>query len=334
MLKKKVVIIGAGCTGLSAAYTLEKQDVDYVVYEATNVIGGRCRSVPEDGYEFYAGAGSTEPQWKTTFQYLEELGLMDKVFTVSKQRYAYLINGKLRTVFLGGTLWDMLKAMPENIKFFFTGFPWKTYWQLIKVFSELGKHMKMVDVDNHNFEALAEISKMTTEEFVVKYGGHEALDYIFHPLLSMMVLGHSRDISVAHPIALFSLMKGMCSIEGGLGLITQGLYEKVKHNVQLNTPVQKVVIENGKVTGVELKDGFVAADQVIMGVDAVLARKLIPDLPEAMRKPLETCIYSSSYYYQFGLEKPLITSQRYPGLRSHDPAQRGYLALAVFDRQQ
>jgi len=41
-------------------------------------------------------------------------------------------------------------------------------------------------------------------------------------------------------------------------------------------------------------------------VDAVLARQLIPDLPETMRKPLETCRYSSTYYYQFGLGKHFL----------------------------
>jgi protoporphyrinogen/coproporphyrinogen III oxidase len=312
MTTKKVVVIGAGCAGLSAAYTLHKQGVEVVVFEASGVVGGRCRTEYEQGYEFYAGAGSTEPQWATTFQYLKELGLQDRVYSIQKQRYAFVRNGKLRTIFMGGSFWEMVKAVPENLRFIFSAVPWKTYPQVLKVFSALNKYMKQIDTSNHNFDALAEISNMSTEEFVLKHGGPEALEYLFHPFLAMMVLARPMDISIAHPISLFALMKGMRSLEGGMGVITAGLYEKVKDCVRLNTPVKKVVIRNGKVAGVETMDGFVEADQVICAVDAALAQQLIPDLPEAMRKPLETCQYSSTYNYQFGLAKPLIDARQTP----------------------
>ncbi len=87
MSSKKVVIVGAGCAGLSAAYTLKKLGVEVQVFEAGSMAGGRCRTIVEDGYEFIAGAGSTEPQWATTFQYLDELGLKDRVYSIQKQRF-------------------------------------------------------------------------------------------------------------------------------------------------------------------------------------------------------------------------------------------------------
>jgi len=132
------------------------------------------------------------------------------------------------------------------------------------------------------------------------------VDWVFHSFIATMILARPRDISIAHPIALFSLMKGMCCVDGGLGILTAGLYEKVKGSVQFSTPVKKIVIEDGKVRGVETNNGFVEADHVICAVDAVVAKQLIPDLPDAMRKPLETCGYSSTYYYQFGLEKHIV----------------------------
>ncbi len=312
MSTKNLVVVGAGCAGLSATYTLRKSGIDVITFEASDVVGGRCRTVMEDGYEFMSGAGSTEPQWSTTYQYLEELGLLDRVYSIQKQRYGFVRNGKVRTLLIGGNLWETIKALPENIKFFFTGIPWKTYPQILKSVAALSKYMKLVDTKNHNFDALAEISNMSTEEFVLKHGGPEALEWVFHPFLSTMVLAPPKDISVAHPISLFSLMKGMRSMRGGMGSITAGLYENVKDCIRLNTPVNKVVINDNKVVGVETKDGFVEADQVICAVDAVLARQLIPDLPEAMRRALETCRYSSTYYYQFGLEKPLVETTDTP----------------------
>jgi len=141
---------------------------------------------------------------------------------------------------------------------------------------------------------------------VLKHGGPNALKYVFHTFLATMVLARPKDISVAHPISLFALMKGMRSLEGGMGIITAALYDRVKDSVRLNTPVKKIVIKDNRVLGVETKDGFVEADRVICALDAVVARQVIPDLPEAMRKTLETCKYSSTYYYQFGLENPIV----------------------------
>lgn len=53
----RVVIIGAGLTGLSAAYFLERNNFyDYVIYEKNEEIGGLCRSFRKDGFTFdYTG---------------------------------------------------------------------------------------------------------------------------------------------------------------------------------------------------------------------------------------------------------------------------------------
>jgi len=201
----RVVIIGGGCAGLSAAYTLKKKGIDFLLFEAGDVPGGRCRTVQQDGYTFSIGAGSTEPQWKTTFQYLDELGLTERVFSIQKQRYGFLKKGKIHTMLTGGTFPEMVKAVPENLRFFFSCFPFRTYPQLIRVFLALWKYMKLVD-EEHQFEALLEVSRFTTEEFVLRFGGEEALKQLFHPFLATMVLGRPSDISVAHPISLFSLM--------------------------------------------------------------------------------------------------------------------------------
>lgn len=53
----KVVIIGAGLTGLSAAYHLEQRGfTDYKLFEKESDVGGLCRSVYQDGFTFdYTG---------------------------------------------------------------------------------------------------------------------------------------------------------------------------------------------------------------------------------------------------------------------------------------
>ena len=58
MKKKKVAIIGAGFSGLSAACYLAKWGHEVSVYEKHNSVGGRARSYSEDGFLFDMG-----PSW-------------------------------------------------------------------------------------------------------------------------------------------------------------------------------------------------------------------------------------------------------------------------------
>ena len=308
IIKKKIVIIGAGCAGLSAAYAFKKQGIDATVFESAPIAGGRCGTVKEDGYSFSIGAGSTEPQWKTTFEYFNDLKLTDKVFSIQKQRFGFLKNGKIRTVFVGGNFFEMIKALPENIKFFFTCFPLKTYPQLVKVFSKIYKYIKLVDVKNQKFDALEEVSEMSTQDFVMKYGGEEALNWMFHPFLATMIMGRPKDISIAHPISLFSLMKGMRSLEGGMGQLTEKLYDRVKDSVKLSCAVKEIVIKDSKVTGVETEDGFMEADYVICALDAFNANEILTEASSAIKNALDKCSYSSTYYYQFGLKNHFLPS--------------------------
>jgi len=58
MTKKKVIVIGAGFAGLSAATTLAKKGVDVTLLEKNNSIGGRARKLEIDGFTFDMG-----PSW-------------------------------------------------------------------------------------------------------------------------------------------------------------------------------------------------------------------------------------------------------------------------------
>ena len=98
-------------------------------------------------------------------------------------------------------------------------------------------------------------------------------------------------------------MAGMCHLKHGMGSITEALYNKVKDSVRLSTPVKEIVTEDKKVKGVETEYGSIEADHVIRTTDAVIARQLMPNLPDTMRKPLETFKYSSTFIHMFPLEK-------------------------------
>ncbi len=298
MSTKKVVIVGAGCAGLSAAYTLKNIGVEVQVFEAGSMAGGRCRTIVEDGYEFIAGAGSTEPQWATTFQYLDELGLKDRVYSIQKQRFGMYRNGKVRTALSGGSRWDMAKTLPENLRFYFTAMPRQTFAQVKKVNEELEKYMKLVDTKNQRFEALEEISNISTEDFVLKYGGPEALEWHFHPFLATMVLGRPQGDIDCPPNGHLFPDEGHVFHEGWAWIYHFRIYEKVKDSVCLNTPVKKIVIKRKR--SPVSKPSRVLLQQT---------RLFVPQMPSTPASLYPTCRKKcESPWRPVNIAPPIITS--------------------------
>lgn len=99
----KVVILGAGLTGISAAYHLEKKGfTDYKIFEKKSVIGGLCRSVNQDGFTFdFTGhlLHINDPYFRTLIEQLIGIehfnAIYRKSFVYSQNtytRYPYQIN--------------------------------------------------------------------------------------------------------------------------------------------------------------------------------------------------------------------------------------------------
>lgn len=52
MTKKKIIILGAGLTGLSAAWHLKERGIEAAVFEKEDTVGGLCRSKQVNGFVF------------------------------------------------------------------------------------------------------------------------------------------------------------------------------------------------------------------------------------------------------------------------------------------
>ena len=89
----RVVIIGAGLTGLSTAYHLEQQGFfDYALFEQELSIGGLCRSVRADGFTFdYTGHFFHCP-CQNTMQFLHGTMQSSKLSSHMRRSYIYSQN--------------------------------------------------------------------------------------------------------------------------------------------------------------------------------------------------------------------------------------------------
>ena len=72
-----VAVIGAGLTGLTAAYRLKQRGVRIVVYEASDRIGGVVKSERKDGYLAELGPNSLSAPTPAVAGLLDELGVVD-----------------------------------------------------------------------------------------------------------------------------------------------------------------------------------------------------------------------------------------------------------------
>lgn len=98
--RARVVIVGAGITGLACAQRLLARGVEPLVLEASGRVGGKITTVREDGYEFEAGPNTLMAGSQGVYDLIAEAGREGEVVEPSpaaKKRYV-LHHGKLRAV--------------------------------------------------------------------------------------------------------------------------------------------------------------------------------------------------------------------------------------------
>jgi len=93
---KRVVILGAGLSGLTAGYELSRAGHDVTILEGNNRPGGRVhtlRGFPDDHYA-EAGAGRIPPNHVWTRKYAAHLGLTLEPFGPTGLAHVYVVGGK------------------------------------------------------------------------------------------------------------------------------------------------------------------------------------------------------------------------------------------------
>lgn len=171
-MNKKIAVIGAGISGLTAAYLLSKKGFDITVLEKNNSVGGSIESVFENGFLFDRGPNSALETTPVISQLIKELGLENELLYASKQankRYI-LRDNKLHS----------LPMSPQGLI--------KT-----KLFSGKAKLRLMAEpfIGRSNdgyYQSLA--------EFVKRRLGQEFLDYAINPFVAGVYAGRPEDLSV------------------------------------------------------------------------------------------------------------------------------------------
>ena len=84
-MNKKIIVIGAGISGLTTAYLLSKKGFDVKILEKNIAVGGSIESVIENGSLFDRGPNSALETTPIIAQLVGELKLEPELLYASKQ---------------------------------------------------------------------------------------------------------------------------------------------------------------------------------------------------------------------------------------------------------
>jgi len=172
-MNKKVIVLGAGISGLTTAWLLQKKGFDVTVLEKNKESGGSMESVFDNGYLFDRGPNSGLETVPIIKEVVTDIGLSDEMV------YANELGNK-RYILRDGELHALPMSPPAFIK--------------TKLFSAKAKLRLFAEpfISRSNDGYYQSIA-----QFVKRRLGEEFLDYAINPFVAGVYAGNPEDLSVA-----------------------------------------------------------------------------------------------------------------------------------------
>ncbi len=309
MENKKVIIVGGGCAGLSAAYNLRKRDWEVEVYESANRVGGRMAVYKSNGYLIDEYAQFVHPSYKRAKETLTELGLIDDLqpFDLGGGMNVWF-NGHWVSAFPNPEDADAVAANKEWIDYMgednFNAFVAYCAKYCDGKFYE-GSTDWMMDADKDDGSNFG--------EFVKENFGERVLEYFVQPVVASLGLEYPEKCGVTFGLQIVwtVLVGGATVLKGGLGRLATVIADMLGDRLHVNTPVKEIVLQNNKVKGIILASGeFVECDKVVYATPAPVALKIIPDLPDVMKKPIERVTLCRTIHATLFFDKKLTDGKK------------------------
>ncbi len=263
----KLIVIGAGAMGLAAAYHAAELGHNVVVLEAGPVPGGMAAHFDFEGISlerFYHFICKSD---QATFDLLRELGIGDRL-KWRPTSMGFYIDGKLHD---WGDPLSLLK---------FPAVSWITKFRY--------GLLAFVSTKRARWDAL---EGQTARQWITRWAGREAYEKLWEPLFRLKFFEYADNISAAWIWTRVkrigrsrqSLMQEELGyLDGGSETLVRALVDGIEMRggtVRLSSPARRIMVEDGRVTGVVTAGGMLAADAVILTVPTPLVAAMVPDLP-------------------------------------------------------
>lgn len=297
--QKKIVIIGAGISGLTTAYLLFKEGYDIVVLEQKDNVGGSIETISTNGFLFDRGPNSGLETTPVIQQLIKELNLEDQFVYANRE-------GNKRYILRN----EQLHALPMSPPAFF-----KT-----KLFSGKAKLRLMAEPfvgksKDGYYQSIA--------EFVTRRLGKEFLDYAINPFVAGVYAGRPEELSVKSAFPkLYALEEDyggiivgsirsirkrkkskemskqsakMFSFKDGMRVLPNAMASELGSRVSIGTEVISVRKTAEENYGVTFRDGkqslTLLADIVLSTIPSYKAAEIFGHFDEQLAKHLNEIYY-------------------------------------------
>ena len=262
---KKVIVIGGGIAGLSAGVFAQKSGFDVTILEGHSIAGGNCTSWKRKGYIFEGGLhwlAGTNPQHPLNGLWRAVGALNDDVkLSHSEPFMDYRHNGTTiplcRDVDRTEREWlELSPADKKEIKF---------------LCENIRKASKEEEPDPSFFQ-------LSTEEYANRFS-HEGI----RELMRSLPGGEQGKAALLMTFGELAKGEGGFPKGGSLPFAARMVktFEDLGGKIKYKTPAEKVIMEDGKATGVIANGETLAADAVIIASDTMAINKLFDNPPKA-----------------------------------------------------
>ncbi|MGI9535376.1 MAG: protoporphyrinogen oxidase [Thermodesulfobacteriota bacterium] len=309
-----ISIIGAGISGLSCAYHLDKlakqsgKDIDINLFEKSNTPGGSISTLRDGGFIIEEGADSfiTSKPW--ALDICREIGLGDKLISPNE-------NNRRTFVYLDNTL----NKLPEG--FFLLAPSNLDTFSKSSFFSEYEKERIL---DEQSVPVREDVTDESIDNFVFRRFGSELLEKVAKPLIGGIYTGDTKMLSANAVLPEFvsmekeygSVIKGIqkkytsskisatesgaryglfLSLENGISTLTDGLVDAMPDvNIHNNCELDSLSWRDGNWILKDIKGNEFISRGIILAVPPYVASKLISTVDTELSKELGKIEYASS----------------------------------------
>ena len=326
MQDSKAIVIGTGVGGLAISIRLALKGYQVEVFEKNSYPGGKLSAFEKDGFRFDAG-----PSLFTQPQNIEELFTLageplEKYFSYQRvpiaNKYFYE-NGKQVKAFTDAE--DFAKEMklqlnedPQVVLKYLQQSK-KLYENIGLLFLEHSLHRAKTWFHSRVFKAfltlkLPYLFQSLHQYNSSKFSSPEAVQ-LFNRFATYNGSSPYKTPAMLSLIPHLEQNEGTFYPTGGMISITNALYQlALKKGVKFHfdSPVQKIVHDNGKVSGVEVNEQVYSAKIIVSNADVYFTYKnLLANLSMA-KKVLKQERSSSAVIFYWGIKK------KFPQLELHN----------------
>jgi oxygen-dependent protoporphyrinogen oxidase len=307
----RVVIVGGGISGLSAAYYLSKAGIPSTLVESRPRLGGVIQTERIEGCTLEAGPDSFLSAKPAALDLIRDLGLSEDVIGSNDNLRVTFVkkNGRLIPLPDGLMMMVPTKVMPLITT------PLLSLGTKARMGMELLRAPKMRGED----ESVA--------DFVLEHYGQEAVDYLAEPLLSGIYGGDPRQLSVRAVLPRFvelsqkygSLTKGVLAsrkqmkaqgppaplfrtLKGGLGEMVDAVTAAIAPHTTVVQQRAQTVERTAGGWRVRVENDWIEADQVVLACEAHSASGLLAGVDGRVSEILGGVGYSSSMIVALGYD--------------------------------